>query len=117
MMSASIFSPRAAHLGKGFGLSNRLQSARSVFIPSGRYDVSSTAAPREERGVRLCVALGEGVMMAAKWLLSHWGGDKEAEDSSGAATIHIIGIFLVFVVCARECFSLVGVKSVKQRVR
>lgn len=63
-MSGSIFS-LCSPSQKGFRLSNRLQSASSVFIPSGQYDVIY-AAPHKERSVCLGVALREAVTMAIK---------------------------------------------------
>lgn len=46
-MSASMFS-LCCPSQKGFRLSNRLQSASSVFIPSGQYDVIYTALHKEQ---------------------------------------------------------------------
>lgn len=63
-MSGSIFS-LCCPSQKGSRLSNRLQSASSVFIPSGQYDVIY-AAPHEERSVCLGAALGEAVTTAMK---------------------------------------------------
>lgn len=57
---------------------------------------------KKENSICVCITLREVVMIATKWLLSRRGGrDKEVERSAGAASVHIIGVF-VFV-CAHVC--------------